>query len=80
VNKSFFSEITMSISDLHFSRDGRYFVSRDYLSVKVWDINMESRPVLTVNVHDHLKSKLCDLYENDCIFDRFDCNFSGDGT
>ncbi len=23
--------------------------------------------------------QLCDLYENDCIFDKFDCSMSGDG-
>jgi len=47
--------------------------------LKVWDINMESRPVQTINIHDHLRNKLCDLYENDCIFDKFECTFSGDG-
>lgn len=40
---------------------------------------MESRPVQTINIHDHLRNKLCDLYENDCIFDKFECTFSGDG-
>ncbi|KAI1296388.1 protein phosphatase 2A regulatory subunit cdc55 [Mortierella claussenii] len=79
-NKSFFSEIISSISDVKFSKDGRYILSRDYLTLKVWDINMESRPVQTINIHDHLRNKLCDLYENDCIFDKFECNFSGDGN
>lgn len=23
--------------------------------------------------------QLCDLYENDCIFDKFDCSMSGNG-
>ncbi|KAJ3180876.1 protein phosphatase 2A regulatory subunit cdc55 [Irineochytrium annulatum] len=79
-NKSFFSEIISSISDLKFSRDGRYILSRDYLTLKIWDLNMETKPVQTINIHDHLRSKLCDLYENDCIFDKFECTFSGDGT
>ncbi|KAG0311474.1 protein phosphatase 2A regulatory subunit cdc55 [Linnemannia gamsii] len=79
-NKSFFSEIISSISDVKFSKDGRYILSRDYLTLKVWDINMESRPVQTINIHDHLRNKLCDLYENDCIFDKFECTFSGDGN
>ncbi|KAJ3070071.1 protein phosphatase 2A regulatory subunit cdc55 [Podochytrium sp. JEL0797] len=79
-NKSFFSEIISSISDIRFSRDGRYILARDYLTLKVWDINMESKPVETINIHEHLKGKLCDLYENDCIFDKFECMFSGDGT
>ncbi|KAI9328577.1 WD40-repeat-containing domain protein [Zopfochytrium polystomum] len=78
--KSFFSEIISSISDLKFSKDGRYILSRDYLTLKVWDINMESKPVETINIHDHLRNKLCDLYENDCIFDKFEGTFSGDGT
>jgi len=39
---------------------------------------MESRPVKTIPIHDHLRGKLCDLYENDCIFDKFECTWSGD--
>jgi len=61
-----------------FSHDGRYILSRDYLSLKIWDINMEARPVKTIPIHDHLRGKLCDLYENDCIFDKFECIWGGD--
>lgn len=28
-------------------------------------------------VHDYLRSKLCSLYENDCIFDKFECAWNG---
>lgn len=28
-------------------------------------------------VHDYLRSKLCSLYENDCIFDKFECVWNG---
>ncbi|KAI5995541.1 WD40-repeat-containing domain protein [Pisolithus albus] len=76
--RSFFSEIISSISDVKFSHDGRYILSRDYLSLKIWDINMESKPVKTIPIHDHLRGKLCDLYENDCIFDKFECVWGGD--
>lgn len=79
-DKSFFSEIIASLSDVKFSRDGRFLLSRDYLTLKLWDTHMESRPVLTVPMHEHLRSKLCDLYENDCIFDKFECGISGDGS
>jgi len=79
-NKSFFSEIISSISDIKFSRDGRYIVSRDYLTLKLWDINMDSKPIKSIPIHDYLRSKLCDLYENDCIFDKFECTMSGDGS
>ncbi|XP_036591628.1 serine/threonine-protein phosphatase 2A 55 kDa regulatory subunit B delta isoform isoform X1 [Trichosurus vulpecula] len=76
-SRSFFSEIISSISDVKFSHSGRYMMTRDYLSVKVWDLNMETRPVETYQVHEYLRSKLCSLYENDCIFDKFECCWNG---
>ncbi|EDO34128.1 predicted protein [Nematostella vectensis] len=75
--RSFFSEIISSISDVRFSHSGRYMITRDYLTVKVWDLNMEKQPVEMYNVHDYLRSKLCSLYENDCIFDKFECVWNG---
>lgn len=39
---------------------------------------MENRPLETYQVHEYLRSKLCSLYENDCIFDKFECAWSGD--
>jgi len=78
-NKSFFSEIISSISDVKFSQDGRYICSRDYLTLKVWDTHMETEPVTTINIHEHLRAHLCDLYESDCIFDKFEVAVSGDG-
>ncbi|KAG9330727.1 hypothetical protein JZ751_022321 [Albula glossodonta] len=76
-NRSFFSEIVSSISDVRFSHSGRYLLTRDYLTVKVWDLNMERGPIETYQVHDYLRSKLCSLYENDCIFDKFECSWNG---
>ncbi|KAH8081134.1 WD40-repeat-containing domain protein [Filobasidium floriforme] len=78
-NKSFFSEIISSISDVKFSKDGNQILSRDYLTLKIWDVRNEKQPVRKINIHEHLKQKLCDLYENDCIFDKFECTFSGSG-
>ena len=49
-SKSFFSEIIASISDVKFSPDGRYVLARDYLTLKLWDLNMEAKPVQTINV------------------------------
>jgi WD40 repeat protein len=48
--RSFFSEIIASISDIKFSPDGRYIIARDFLTLKIWDVNMNSRPVQTINV------------------------------
>ncbi|MQL70964.1 hypothetical protein Taro_003291 [Colocasia esculenta] len=78
-SRSFFSEIIASISDIKFGKDGRYLLSRDYMTMKLWDLNMDSAPVATFQVHEHLQPKLCDLYENDSIFDKFECCLSGDG-
>ncbi|CAM8934260.1 unnamed protein product [Rhodiola kirilowii] len=78
-SRSFFTEIIASISDIKFGMDGRYILSRDYMTLKLWDINMDSGPVSTFQVHEHLRPKLCDLYENDSIFDKFECCLSGDG-
>ena len=55
-------------------------ISRDYLSVKVWDLHMETKPIETYTVHEYLRSKLCSLYENDCIFDKFECCWNGNDT
>jgi len=125
--KSYFSEIIASVSDLEFTRDGRYIVSRDYLSIKVrarpradvrslplscylprrfrgmpcltcyfllrlcvhrlsppsqvWDLAMESRPLRVIPVHEFLRPKLVELYESDCIFDKFEVSTAGsDGS
>uniref|UniRef100_A0A8C3AS26 Serine/threonine-protein phosphatase 2A 55 kDa regulatory subunit B n=1 Tax=Cyclopterus lumpus TaxID=8103 RepID=A0A8C3AS26_CYCLU len=75
--RSFFSEIISSISDVKFSHNGRYLMTRDYLTVKVWDLQMENKPIETYQVHDYLRGKLCSLYENDCIFDKFECVWNG---
>ena len=56
--RSFFSEIISSISDVRFSRDGRHMLSRDYMTVKLWDINMEKRPVASFPVHEPLREKV----------------------
>ncbi|KAK6912805.1 WD40 repeat [Dillenia turbinata] len=78
-SRSFFTEIIASISDIKFAKDGRHILSRDYMTLKLWDINMDSGPVATFQVHEYLRPKLCDLYENDSIFDKFECCLSGDG-
>ena len=56
-NRSFFSEIISSISDVKFSNSGRYMISRDYLSVKVWDLHMETKPIETYTVSNQIHFK-----------------------
>ncbi|CAK9137580.1 unnamed protein product [Ilex paraguariensis] len=77
--KTFFTEIIASISDMKFATDGRHILSRDYMNLKLWDTHMETSPVATYKIHEHLRPKLGDLYNNDAIFDKFECCLSGDG-
>jgi serine/threonine-protein phosphatase 2A regulatory subunit B len=39
---------------------------------------MEAKPLHTIFVHEHLRARLCDLYETDAIFDKFQCAVSPD--
>ena len=41
---------------------------------------MEAKPLEVYPVHDYLRSRLCSLYENDSIFDRFECGWNGDDS
>jgi len=68
----FFSEVVESISDTRFSPDGRHIITRDYLCTKLWDVNMDKKPVLVLPVHDYLEEYLNELHQNDCIFDKFE--------
>jgi len=68
---SFFTEILVSVSDMSFSSDGNFLLARDFLTVKVWDVRMEKHPYKSLPLHPQLNDRLCDIYENDCIFDRF---------
>jgi len=76
--RTFFSEVISSMSDVKFSHNGRYVMARDYMTLKIWDLNMSSSPLRTIKVHEHLRSKLCELYESDCIFDKFEASWGWD--
>jgi serine/threonine-protein phosphatase 2A regulatory subunit B len=62
-----------------YSADGRYIVARDYLTIKIWDVKIETRPVKTISLHDFLRPMLYDLYTSDTIFDKFEISCSHDG-
>lgn len=79
-NKSYYSEVIASISDINYDPSGRHIVARDYLSLKVWDTHMPSKPVLTIPVQEYLRPYLADLYDTDCILDQFEAMYSADGT
>ncbi|KPP60827.1 serine/threonine-protein phosphatase 2A 55 kDa regulatory subunit B alpha-like [Scleropages formosus] len=76
-NRSFFSEI---ISSVKFSLNGCYTMTRDYLSVKIWELNVEKQPLETYQVHEYLSSKLCSICKKDCIFDKSGCCWNGNDS
>ncbi|KAF7806066.1 serine/threonine protein phosphatase 2A 55 kDa regulatory subunit B beta isoform-like isoform X1 [Senna tora] len=77
--KSFFEEIIASISDIKFLNDGQHLISRDFMNMKLWDMRMDSSPIAVFKIHEHLRPRLHELYNDDYIFDKFDSCFSGDG-
>jgi len=76
----FFQELVTTISDVKFSPCGRFFATRDYLTMKIWDVRKEKGPFKVIKFHEHLIPKLCDLYENDAIFDKFECSWSSNSS
>ncbi|XP_021316119.1 serine/threonine protein phosphatase 2A 55 kDa regulatory subunit B beta isoform isoform X1 [Sorghum bicolor] len=77
---TFFTEIISCITDLKFTGDGQYLLTRDYMNLKLWDLRVETSPVATYKVHEFLRPKLSELYTDDYIFDRFSCCASKDGA
>ncbi|KAH3743582.1 Ppp2r2a protein [Pelomyxa schiedti] len=73
----FFTELLHSINDLKFSSNGRYILSRDFLSMKIWDLSMDREPLKTVHLHDHLVPY---IYSHYGPFGKFDCSFNCDST
>lgn len=76
--KNFFSEIINSISYACFAKNGNYMFSRDYITVKTWDIRKNKAPVTNLRLCSYLERKLCDLYESENIFDKFEISSSAD--
>lgn len=80
--KNFFTDIVSSVSRAKFSPlpDDPYIFSRDYLSVHVWDIRNTRTPARSFNVTDYLEKRLCEVYESEAIFDKFDMQVSPDAS
>lgn len=72
--------LTHKFPDLQYTTCVAVTSTCPHTCAQVWDINMESRPVEVYPVHDYLRSRLCSLYENDSIFDRFECGWNGDDS
>jgi len=78
--KNFFSDMVASVGGIDFTNNGRYIISREYMNVKVWDIANTKTPLQNICIQESLKSKLVNLFENDCIFDKFSITGSYDNS
>ena len=79
--KHFFTDIINSISRAKFSpTDDNYIFSRDYLAVQIWDVRNQREPCHVYNVTEYLEKKLCEVYESENIFDKFDLQVSPDSS
>ena len=68
---NFFTPFLKNISSVKFTPDGKFLVARDYLSVKTWDVRNLDRPFRVTNLYEPLKSRLCDLFDKDHVYDKF---------
>ena len=82
-------DLMSSISCLKFTRStiggdsyiegGRFFLTRDFLTVKVWDTFMEREPVQILPIHQSLYKQCRKWTDSDMFFERFNIGISGDG-
>lgn len=63
-------DILCSVADAAFLQ-ANYVVSRDYLTVKVWDIRKPTAPTRQLPLHACLADHIDALYDSDAVFDRF---------
>lgn len=78
--QSLFDEVTSGVAGVKFSRGGKYIVSRDYMSVKIWDTRYEKRPFETFYVHEYLREGLFELYKAEQLGDAFGLGLSSKGN
>ena len=67
-----------SVSWASFAKDEFTVATRDYLTVKVWDLRKTEECTSKAKIYDFSNYKLQSMYENECIFDRFDVKISAD--
>lgn len=78
--KTFFSEIIESVSDVQFypvvSGSSDYLLSRDFMNLKLWDFRNAKQPYKKFDIHENLRNYFSKMYENESLFDQFNCVFS----
>ena len=66
------------MSDVKFSRDGRYVMALRLYDAQNLGRQHDLRPRYEPSRYEQLRSKLCELSESDCIFDKFECSWGWD--
>lgn len=67
-------------SSVKFLNNGKHIIARDYMSVKLWDTYKTDKPVACIMVQEALKSKLCEIIQNNYIYDKFSICASKDSN
>lgn len=89
LNSNIFNKWTNCVSMAKFSSTPNQIFSRDYLSVKLWDMRMSScssesrnttvsKPIYSAQVTDYMERNLSNLLDNDSIDDQFFLDLSPD--
>lgn len=77
--KTIFTDLVSSISSAKFMpRLDNVVATRDYLSLKIWDLRASEKPSKSIFVCDFVEKNLCQLYEDDSIYDKFFFDVSPD--
>ncbi|KAH0575747.1 Protein phosphatase PP2A regulatory subunit B [Spironucleus salmonicida] len=74
------ADIAAGISSVHMAKQGNLIIARDLLSVRLWDIRMENRPLNIIPQHPFVKDFAQKLLDSEAIFDRNDVVFNNDCT
>lgn len=73
-------DMISSISSAVFAKNGKYLISRDFLTVKIWDVCNTKKPLNCITINEGIKSKLGEMVENDSIYDQFTVSASNDSA
>lgn len=73
-------QASLCVSDAKFSKGGKFVISRDYMTIRIWDVAMPSQPVETIYVHECLRDSLIDLKDANYIYDGFKLGLSAKGN
>ena len=74
-----FAELVAAPSSFELARDGIHAVTRDYMHACLWDVRSSKEPLSIFHVHEQLRDRLMDVYDNEAIFDRLGCSISPTG-